>query len=306
MEDTIYNELTQRLPEENILRDEPMKNHTSIKIGGNADFFVTAKTVGQVKAILELVRWKNIKLTVIGNGTNLLVRDGGIRGITLKLDFKNFVKEKKEEGYIYTVGSSNPIALIANKALEDGGTGLEFAVGIPGTIGGAIRMNAGAFGGEMKDVVLETTYIDYDGDIYTINNEEHEFEYRDSIFKKIDAILLESKLILKKGNKDEIKQKMQDNINERNAKQPVDVPSAGSSFKRGSGFITSKLIDDCGLKGYQIGGAQVSNKHAGFIVNTGNATASDVIELMKVIKKEIKEKYNVEIEDEIQIVGDNL
>ena len=201
MEETIYNELIKRLPEENIIRNEPMKEHTSIKIGGNADFYVIARTIGQIKSVLELVRWKNLKLTVIGNGTNLLVKDGGIRGITLKLDFKNFVKEKKEDSIIYTVGSSNSIALISNKALEDGVTGLEFAVGIPGTVGGAIRMNAGAFGGEVKDIVLETTYIDYDGDIYTINNEEHEFEYRDSIFKKIDAILLESKLILKKGNK---------------------------------------------------------------------------------------------------------
>lgn len=305
MESAIYNELIEKLPTENILVDEPMTKHTSFKIGGNADFLVTAKTIGEVKSIVELTRRKNIKLTVIGNGTNLLVKDGGIRGITLKLDFKNFLKEKKGDNIIYTVGASNPVALIANRALEDSAEGLEFACGIPGTIGGAIRMNAGAYGGEMKDVVLQTTYMDYDGDIYTINNEEHEFEYRDSIFKKVDAILLESKITLKKGNKEEIKLKMQENMSSRRAKQPIEMPSAGSTFKRGNGFVTAKLIDDAGLKGAKIGGAQVSTKHAGFIVNTGEASAKDVLELMKKIKTELKEKFDVEIEEEIQIVGED-
>ena len=305
MESAIYSELIHRVPEENILVDEPMTAHTSFKIGGTADFFVTARTIGQIKAILELVRWKNMKLTVIGNGTNLLVKDGGIRGITLKLDFKNFVKEKKEDIIIYTVGASNPVAAIAAKALEDSATGLEFACGIPGTIGGAIRMNAGAYGGEFKDIVLQTTYMDYDGDIYTINNEEHEFEYRDSIFKKINAILLESKLRLKKGNKEEIKNVMQENMEARKQKQPIDIPSAGSTFKRGNGFVTAKLIDEAGLKGMQIGGAQVSPKHAGFIVNTGGATAQDVLTLMQTIKTTVKEKFNVDIEEEIQIVGED-
>lgn len=268
MESTIYNELIQKIPEENILIDEPMSKHTSFKIGGKADFFVTARTIGQIKFILELIKIKNIKLTLIGNGTNILVRDGGIRGITLKLDFKNFVKEEKNDKIIYTVGSSYPIAAVATKALEDSATGLEFACGIPGTIGGAVCMNAGAYGGEMKDVVLQTTYMDFDGDIYTINNEEHEFEYRESIFKKFGAILLESKLILKKGKKEEIKSKIKENMDTRNAKQPTDMPCAGSVFKRGSGFITAKLIDDVGLKGTQIGGAQISPKHAGFIINT--------------------------------------
>ena len=305
MESAIYNELIEKIPEENILVDEPMEKHTSFKIGGKADFLVTAKTIGQIKAILELVRRKNIKLTVIGNGTNILVKDGGIRGITLKLDFKNFLKEKKGDDIIYTVGASNPVALIANKALEDSAAGLEFACGIPGTIGGAIRMNAGAYGGEMKDIVFQTTYMDYDGDIYTINNEEHEFEYRDSIFKKVDAILLESKLMLKKGNKDEIKLKMQENMDARKSKQPIEMPSAGSTYKRGNGFLTAKLIDEAGLKGAQVGGAQVSTKHAGFIVNVGGATAKDVLELMNKIKTQLKEKFNVEIEEEIQIIGED-
>lgn len=297
----IYNELLKVIPKENILIDEPMKNHTSFKIGGKADFFVIAKTIDEVKAVLELVKKEDIKLTVIGNGTNLLVKDGGIRGITLKLDFKKISKEKN----VYTVGASVPMILVSKKAEEDGLSGLEFACGIPGTIGGAVRMNAGAYGGEMKDVVVQTTYVDYNGNIHTIGHNEHEFDYRSSVFKKINGIIVETKLSMKEGKREQIKEKMTEILNSRREKQPIDLPSAGSTFKRGNGFITSKLIDDAGLKGMSLGGAQISTKHAGFVVNNNNATAKDVLELIDKVKKILKEEFNVEVEEEIIVVGED-
>lgn len=303
-DDIIYQKLLEIVPEENILIDEPMKNHSSFKVGGKADFFVTVSEVDEIKKILEFTRRKNIPLTIIGNGTNILVLDGGIRGITLKLEFKKMTKEIQGDVITYKCESGLPLSLIATRALEDEATGLEFAFGIPGTLGGAIRMNAGAYGGEMKDIVHETTYIDEDGDCYTINNEEHEFEYRNSIFSKIPAVILESKLILKKGNKKEIEEIMEENKKSRQEKQPLEFPSAGSTFKRGDNFITAKVIDECGLKGYSIGGAKVSEKHAGFIVNTGDATAKDILELIKYVKQQVKEKTNLDIEEEIQIIGE--
>lgn len=302
-DDIIYQKLLEIVPKENIFKDEPMKKHTSFKIGGNADFFVIATELEEIKKILELSRRKNIPLTIIGNGTNILVKDEGIRGITLKLELKKMTKEIEEDKITYTCESGLPLSLIATRALEDGTTGLEFAFGIPGTLGGAIKMNAGAYGGQMQDIVQETTYIDKDGDCYTINNNEHEFEYRSSIFSKIPAIILQTKLVLKKGNKKEIERIMQENKKSRQDKQPLEFPSAGSTFKRGEGFITSKVIDECGLKGYKVGGAQVSEKHAGFIINTGDATAKDVLELIKYVKEKVKQKTNLEIEEEIQIIG---
>lgn len=304
VDDIVYRKLLEIVPEENIMVAEPMKKHTSFRIGGEADFLVTVTEIEEIKKILELVRRKNIPLTILGNGTNILVKDGGIRGITLKLEFRKMTKQIEEDTIIYTCGSSLPVAVIANRALEDEVTGLEFAAGIPGTLGGAIRMNAGAFGGQMQDIVLETTYIDTDGDCYQINQEEHEFEYRNSIFSKIPAIILESKLILKKGNKQEIVAKMKENKQERIEKQPTEFASAGSTFKRGNGFITAKVIDECGLKGYQIGDAQISEKHAGFIVNKGEATAKEVLELIQYIKQEVKKKTGYELEEEIQIIGE--
>lgn len=230
----IHEKLLEILPENRILVDEPMKKHTSFKIGGKADFFVIATSVEEVKSIAQFARRKNIPLTCLGNGTNILVRDGGIRGIVLKLGMNEISKEVKKDNIIYTCGSGVPLASIVCRALEDEAQGLEFACGIPGSLGGAIYMNAGAYGGEMKEIVLETTYMDKDGDCYTIDNEEHEFEYRSSIFSKIDSIILESKLVLKKGIKTEIETKMQENMEARKAKQAQEFPNAGSIFKRGS------------------------------------------------------------------------
>ena len=197
------------------------------------------------------------------------------------------------------------VARLSNLAKENSLTGMEFAVGIPGTLGGAVRMNAGAYGFEMKDVIKSTKYMDLEGNVHIIKNEEHQFEYRNSIFSKIDGIILESIIELQKGNKVEIEAQMKENMNSRKEKQPIDKPSAGSTFKRGNGYITAKLIDECGLKGYQIGGAQVSTKHAGFVVNAGGATSKDILDLIEYIQKRVYDKFKININTEVEIIGED-
>ena len=226
-------------------------------------------------------------------------------GIVLKPNLTNFSKQVNEDNIIYTCGSGLLLSKIANIALEDEVTGVEFAFGIPGSLGGAIYMNSGAYGSEIKDIVLETKYLDMDGNYHIINNNEHDFKYRSSIFQRMNAVIIESKLVLKKGIKSEIKVNMEENMQSRKSKQPLEYPSAGSVFKRGEGFITAKLIDECGLKGTKIGDAEISEKHAGFIINKGNATSKDVLSLIDFIKKDIKEKKNIDIEEEILIIGEN-
>ncbi len=234
----------------------------------------------------------------------MLVKDNGIRGITLRPDIKNIETEEQEDKIYVTLGAGEPLPKIAIEMGKKGYTGLEFAAGIPGSIGGAIRMNAGAYGSEMRNIVVSTTYMDLDGNIKTINKEEHEFEYRKSIFTKEKYIILQTKIELLKGNIKEIEQKIHENMQSRKEKQPLDMPSAGSTFKRKDGVIVSKLIDEAGLKGFSIGDALVSEKHAGFIVNKGNATAKDVLDLIKYVQNEIYEKFNVNIEPEIEIIGE--
>jgi UDP-N-acetylmuramate dehydrogenase len=302
---TIYEKLLQKIPKENILLEELMSKHTSFKVGGPADFFITAENVEQISYILKIAKEENVPLNIIGNGTNLLVKDGGIRGIVLRPKLNYIEKEEKEDSILYTVGSGVMLTPLAQKALEDGLTGLEFAYGIPGTVGGGVLMNAGAFGGELKDIVIKTTYIDYDGNSHEINNQEHQFEYRNSVFSKIKGIIIETQIQLQKGVKEEIRDRMQEILSTRKEKQPTNMPCAGSTFKRGKDYITAKLIDEAGLKGYTIGGAQVSEKHAGFVVNKGGATATDILELIAHIQKEVFHKFNEHIELEIKIMGEN-
>ena len=220
----------------------------------------------------------------------------------LKIDIEKLEEKIEEEKIILTVGSGVKLGTLAQKCLKEGITGLEFASGIPGTIGGAIRMNAGAHGSEMKDIVKTVTYMDRNTEIHKITNEQAEFEYRKSLFVNSDYIILETEIQLKKGKIEEIKEKMTEYANYRKEKQPIEYPSAGSTFKRGIDFITAKLIDECGLKGYQIGGAQISEKHAGFIINKENATAKDVIELMEYTKEQVYNKFGKIIEQEIEII----
>lgn len=301
----IYTELINCIPKENVYKDEQMKKHTTFKIGGPADYFIRVNNVEDLIKILNISKNNNLPVTIIGNGSNVLVTDEGIRGIVIKPIFMDIKKDIKQDSVIYTVGSGVSIIALSMMALQDSCTGLEFASGIPGTVGGTIRMNAGCYGGQMQDVVLSTTYIDGKGEVHTINNNEHQFAYRESIFKNNkDYIIIESKIELKKGDKINIENKMNENNTSRKEKQPLDKPSAGSVFKRGEGYISAKLIDDCGLKGTTIGGAKVSEKHAGFIINNKNATAKDVLDLIKYIKEVVKEKTGIQIEEEIEILGE--
>ena len=301
----IYTDLINCIPKENVYKDEPMSKHTTFKIGGPADYFIKVNNVEDLNKILSISKKNNLPVTIIGNGSNVLVTDKGIRGIVIKPSFMDIKKDIKQDSVIYTVGSGVSIIALSMIALQDSCTGLEFASGIPGTVGGTIRMNAGCYGGQMQDVVLSTTYIDGNGEVHTINNNEHQFAYRESIFKNNkDFIIIESTIELKKGDKINIENKMNENNTSRKEKQPLDKPSAGSVFKRGEGYIAAKLIDDCGLKGTTIGGAKVSEKHAGFIINNNNATAKDVLDLIKYIKEIVKEKTGIQIEEEIEILGE--
>ena len=290
------------IPKENIYINEPMSKHTSFKIGGPAECFIKAQSIEQLKNILEYAKKNNIKLTIVGNGSNILVSDQGIQGIVLKIDIEKLEEKIDEETRILTVGSGVKLGTLAQKCLKEGITGLEFASGIPGTIGGAIRMNAGAHGSEMKDIIKTVIYMDRNAQMHTITNKQAKFEYRKSLFVNSDYIILETEIQLKKGKLEEIKEKMEEYAKYRKEKQPIEYPSAGSTFKRGKDFITAKLIDECGLKGYQIGGAQISEKHAGFIINKENATAKDVIELMEYTKEQVYNKFGKIIEQEIEII----
>jgi len=298
--------IAKEIPKNNILVNEPMKKHTSFKIGGNAEIFVKAKSTEDIKYILNICEEHKVPLTIIGNGSNVLVADTGIKGIVLKIELDNIeIQEKNEQGNVLVaVGAGVLLGKLAQILLKNSISGFEFASGIPGTIGGAVKMNAGAYGSEFKDIIIETKCMNEKGEIFILNNEEQEFNYRSSIFKKHKYIILETKLLLRYNeNTQEIKDKMDEYKKSRIEKQPIELPSAGSTFKRGKDFITAILIDECGLKGLKVGDAQVSTKHAGFVVNIGNATAKDVLELTEIIKKTVLEKYGKLIELEIEIIG---
>ena len=295
----IYKQLIENgISKENIFLDEPMSKHTSFKTGGNAEFFVKAYSIDEIKSILKISKENNIPIFVLGNGTNLLVKDEGFKGIILQVKLENI----EINGTEVILGSGVKNGVLAKILLDNSLAGFEFASGIPGTIGGAIKMNAGAYGGEMKDIVSEVTYIDFEGNVHTIENSECDFGYRYSRFFYEKAIILETKLKLEKGSKEEIKEKISEFSKQRKEKQPLEYPNAGSTFKRGEGFITAKLIDECGLKGYTIGGAQVSEKHAGFIINKENSTSKDIIDLIEYVQMKVKEKTGKEIKLEIEII----
>lgn len=295
----ILEEIQKIVSKDKIFTNEPMSKHTSFKIGGPAEIFVKINNVEELKLIIKISKQAEVPITVVGNGSNLLVSDDGIRGIVLKIEFDKI--EIEESGKL-KVGSGVKLAFLAQKCLKEKLEGFEFASGIPGTIGGAIRMNAGAHGSEMKDIVKKITCMTRDGKIQVISNEEAKFEYRNSIFSQNDYIILEAEIQLRKGNPEEIRSKMDEYATYRKEKQPIEYPNAGSTFKRGNDFITAKLIDECGLKGYQIGGAQVSEKHAGFIINKENATAEDVKQLMKYVEEQVYNKFGKKIEPEIEII----
>lgn len=287
---------------ENVKYNIPMKNYTSFKIGGPAEYFVQIKNVEELQEALKIHQQTKEPLTIIGNGSNLLVNDNGIKGIVLQINIKKLEIQEEKDSIKVIVGSGNKLGELAQKLAQKEIAGFEFASGIPGTIGGAIRMNAGAHGTEMKDIVQTITYVDKMGKIHKMTAKQTKFQYRKSIFAEKDYIIIEAELKLQKGKKKEIQEKMQEYAKYRKEKQPLEYPSAGSTFKRGEDFITAQLIDECGLKGYQIGGAQISEKHAGFIINKGNATAEDVLKLIEYTKEQVYKKFNKVIETEIEVI----
>ena len=294
------------IPKDNILYNEDMKKHTTFKIGGPAECFIKIKTKEELKGILVFARENKISITILGNGSNILVLDGGIKGITLTIQIEYLDIKQDDEKYQVCVGGGYKLAKLAQVFLKNEISGFEELSGIPGTIGGAVSMNAGAHGREMKDIVEKIKCVDIDGNEKEFLNEEAGFGYRKSIFKGNSYIVTEVELELQKGKQEEIKEKMNEYAKYRKEKQPIEYPSAGSTFKRGKDYITAKLIDEAGLKGYSIGGAVVSTKHSGFVINKGNATAKDVLDLVKYIKDTIEEKFDKKIELEIEVVGEEM
>lgn len=292
-----------QIDKEKILYNEPMSKHTTFKIGGPAECFIKIDNIDDLKEILSLSKENKVPLTVVGNGSNLLVLDNGIKGITTCIKLEGIELKEENDFYILKVASGEKIGKVARMMCSKEISGMEELLGIPGTIGGAVKMNAGAHGREMKDIVTKVTCVDYDGNIKEFSNEEMKFEYRKSLLKEEKYIVLEVELKLQKGKKEEIQEKIEKYSRYRKEKQPMEYPSAGSTFKRGDDFITAKLIDDAGLKGYSIGGAEVSTKHSGFIINKGNATAKDVLDLVKYVKEEVYNKFGKVIELEIEVVG---
>ena len=287
-----------------ILYNEEMKKYTTFKIGGKAECLIKIDNIKDLKSILKFVNENGVPLTVLGNGSNVLVSDKGIKGITIIIKIEKIdIKEKNKKVEI-TVGAGEKIGKLGVLFLKNEITGFEELSGIPGTIGGATRMNAGAHGREIKDIVKTVKCVDYKGNEKEFTNEQMEFGYRTSILKKEKYIVTEVEMELEKGNKEEIQRKMNEYAKYRKEKQPIEYPSAGSTFKRGKDFITAKLIDDAGLKGYSIGGAQISTKHGGFIINKGNATAKDVIELVQYTKDQIYNEFGKKIELEIELIGE--
>ncbi len=273
-----------------------MKNHTTFKIGGNAEIVLLPETVPEM---VEIIKNTENPL-VLGKGSNVLVSDGGIKGIVV---ITEKITGLSIDGNVIKADCGVMLSKIANHALENSLEGFEFASGIPGTLGGAVLMNAGAYGGEMKDVIKSVTYCDEKGEAFTIDNKECDFAYRHSFFSDKKLYILSAEIELKKGDKEEIRFKMNDFNSRRKEKQPLNFPSAGSTFKRPEGYFAGKLIGDSGLKGFMSGGAQVSEKHAGFVINTGNATCKDVLDVIKHCKKTVLEKFGVELETEVKIIG---
>ncbi len=285
-----------------LLIAEPMTRHTSFRIGGPADLLAQPGDEGELRALLRCAKKAGVPVTVIGNGSNLLVRDKGIRGLVIKIG--SMLNEMKAAGTRLTFGSGVPLALAAKKAAEEGLSGLEFAVGIPGSIGGAVYMNAGAYGGEMADVVESVRAIDREGNVLTLPAGEMGFAYRKTLLQEKELIITSITVALKEGDRSEIAAKMADLSGRRITKQPLDLPSAGSTFKRPEGHYAGTLIEETGLKGYRVGGAKISEKHAGFVVNTGDATAEDVLKLIGDVQEKVYAKHGVRLYPEVLIIGE--
>lgn len=297
-----YEELASILSSEEILLDEPMRNHTWFEIGGIADILVIPDSVEKLIKVIHFVKKNNIPTFLIGNGSNLLVKDGGIRGIVIKTEMINSIKV---DGLTITAECGALLADISEAAYNESLTGFEFACGIPGTLGGAVFMNAGAYDGEMSFVLDRVRVITPDLRVITLTKNELELGYRTSAVKTNGYVVLDAVVLLTKGDKEEIKAKIEDLTHRREDRQPLEFPSAGSTFKRPAGYYAGKLIQDAGLKGYQVGGAQVSEKHSGFVINKDHAEAKDVLNLISYIQTTVMDKFNVELCTEVLIVGED-
>ena len=303
MEETFGKKLTEILSREQFIFNAPMTEHTTFKIGGAADVLIFPSNVQEVAQIFKLIEEFKIPCTILGNGSNVLVLDNGIRGAVVKFSDKFFGNIRKD-GTKIIAGAGAKLKDVSNFAAENNLSGMEFAVGIPGSIGGAVFMNAGAYDGEMKNVVTQVTAVSPFGELKTFSGESLDLGYRQSIFQTNGFAICEVELNLNYGNCDEIKNKMADFTQKRESKQPLELPSAGSTFKRPKGYFAGTLIDQTGLKGLRIGGAMVSEKHAGFVVNVGNATAADVLNLIEEVKRRVKEFHGVNLTPEVRIIGE--
>ncbi len=303
MNTEFYNKLSELLPLAEILYNEPMSKHTTFRVGGAADVFIRISSEEQLKVLIpELVK-SEIPYYVMGKGSNLLVGDKGFRGVVIRLD--EAFEDIKVNKNVVTACAGASMAKIANAALQNSLTGFEFAAGIPGCVGGGVIMNAGAYGGEMKDVVSKVRVLCKDGSVKEYTGDEMCFGYRVSALKnKPEYIVLEVEILLEPGDKEEILAKMQDLAKRRKDKQPLEYPSAGSTFKRPEGYFAGKLIGDAGLSGYSVGDAQVSEKHNGFVINRGNATAADVRTLIEIIQCKVYEQFGVHLEREVIYLGE--
>ena len=302
MKKEFYDALTQLTAEKNVLTDEPMKKHVTFRVGGAADYFVSPEGAEEVQKIILLCKEAGMPYYILGNGSNLLVSDHGYRGVIIQI-YKS-MSEVSVKGELVTAQAGELLSAIAAKAAEESLTGFEFASGIPGTIGGAAVMNAGAYGGEMKDVLEQVTVLTKEGELLTLPREELEMGYRTSRVARNQYIVLEAVIRLTHGEQKQIRETMNELKEKRTTKQPLEYPSAGSTFKRPEGYFAGKLIEDAGLRGFQVGGAQVSEKHCGFVINKDNATAAEVRELIRQVSERVKANSGVTLEPEVKMLGE--
>ena len=302
MKKEIENKLIDCIGIENVKLEEPMEKHTTFRIGGPADYFLCPQTAEELKAVIHVCKETGTPYFILGNGSNLLVSDKGYRGAVIHI-WKNLTEVSVEDETKIRAQAGAQLSKIASCALEQSLEGFEFAAGIPGTLGGAVVMNAGAYGGEMKDVLKEVTVMTAAGEILVLPAEKLEMGYRTSLVKTKGYLVLSAVIVLEQGNQEAIKARMKELTEQRVSKQPLEFPSAGSTFKRPEGYFAGKLIMDAGLRGYQTGGAQVSEKHCGFVINKDNATAADVCRLLRDVQDKVKEQFGVTLEPEVKFLG---
>ena len=297
-----FERLSQAAGEGRVKKDEMMSSHTTFRVGGPASYFVSPDGEEALKKVLLLCREEEMPYYILGNGSNLLVSDKGYDGVMILMG-ESFSEIREEEACEITAGAGALLSRIAKEAMERSLTGFEFAAGIPGTLGGAVVMNAGAYDGEMKDVLKAVRVMEKSGRILTFTGEELELGYRHSCIPEREYTVLSATISLRKGDKDKIRDKMAELAQKRRDKQPLEYPSAGSTFKRPAGYFAGKLIDDAGMRGYREGGAQVSEKHCGFVINCGGATAEDIRSLCRSVQRKVKETSGVDLETEVRMIG---